>query len=175
MTELLAVGAIAAAASSVSAIGFWSWSRLSPRKGRSEDSEASAEFSAERYEPMMRLLADDDVEFLRGRACGKVAARWDRARRRVFRLYLKDLSADFRRLHAEARALVAESPEQYSELVGVLMHQQVVFLRAMAAVELRLALNSAGIGRVDARKLIGVIDAMRLELDRSVALAGASA
>ena len=34
--------------------------------------------------------------------------------RRIIRLYLKELAADFHRLHAKARVLVAESPEQYA-------------------------------------------------------------
>jgi hypothetical protein len=177
MTELLAMGAIAAAASSTTAVGFWCWIRIRPRKSTGGEFQASAEFSAdfamERYEPMMRLLAGEDLQFLRKHACGKIAARWDRERRRVFRQYLRDLSVDFHRLHAHARALVSESPEQYSDLVGMLMRQQVAFLRAMAGVELRLALHAAGIGTVDVRGLIGVIDAVRLELERSVAVASA--
>ena len=173
MTELLAMGAIAAGASSITAVGFWAWIRLSPRKGATRDFEASGGFSMERYEPMKRLLAGEDLQFLRKHACGKIAARWDRARHRVFRQYLRDLSVDFNRLHAHARALVSESPEQYSDLVGMLMRQQVAFLRAMAGVELRLALHSVGIGTVDVRSLIGVIDSMRLELERSVAPASA--
>jgi hypothetical protein len=173
MTELLAMGAIAAGASSITAVGFWAWIRLSPRKDATRDFEASGGFSMERYEPMKRLLAGEDLQFLRKHACGKIAARWDRARHRVFRQYLRDLSVDFNRLHAHARALVSESPEQYSDLVGMLMRQQVAFLRAMAGVELRLALHSVGIGTVDVRRLIGVIDSMRLELERSVALASA--
>ena len=127
----------------------------------------------QRYEPMTRLLAAEDLQFLRKHACGKIAAQWDRSRRRVFRQYLRDLAIDFHRLHAHARALVAESPEQYSDLVGVLMRQQMTFLRAMAAVEVRLALHAAGMGTVDVRGLIGVIDAMRLELERSLAVSAA--
>ncbi|HYK57797.1 MAG TPA: hypothetical protein VEV85_00070 [Bryobacteraceae bacterium] len=173
MTELLAMGAIAAGASSITGLGFWAWMRLSPRKAQTRDFQASPEFSMERYAPMTRLLAGEDMQFLRKHACGKIAARWDRARRRVFRQYLRDLSVDFHRLHAQARALVSESPEQYSDLVGMLMRQQVAFLRAMAGVELRLAFHAAGIGTVDVRRLIGVIDSMRLELERSVALASA--
>ena len=127
MTELLALGAITAAACLMAAIGFWAWIRLSPRRGRDEDS---------RNEPMTRLIEDADLQ---------IVARWDRTQRRVVRVYLRETACDFRRLHAEARALVAESPEQYSDLVGVLMRQQVTFLRAMAGIEIRLALSAAGL------------------------------
>ena len=88
---------------------------------------------------------------------------------------MRDLASDFGRLHAEARALVAESPEQYTYLVGVLMRQQITFLRAMAEIEIRLALSPVGLVRVDPRKLIQAMEAMRLELERSVNLAAASA
>jgi hypothetical protein len=172
MTELLAVSAIAAAASSVAGMGIWSWSRLHPRRNSRGVCE---EFSMERYEPMARLLAQDDVEFIRGAVGARTAARWARARRRIFRLYLRDLASDFGRLHAEARSLVAESPEQYTHLVGVLMRQQITFLRVMAEIEIRLALSPVGLVRVDPRKLIQAIEAMRLELERSVNLAAAPA
>ena len=107
--------------------------------------------------------------------CAKTVVRWERTRRRIFRLYLKDLTADFQELHAQGRALVAESPEQYSELVGVLMRQQVTFWRAIAALECRLALSAMGIGQVDPRGLLTAIEAMRLEFEQSVRLASASA
>lgn len=175
MVEWVAIGAIAAAASSVAALGSLVWIRFrqlkQPRMGRDDTG-----FSPERYEPMARLLAGDDLEFLRSyTSCPKFAIRWERARRRIFRLYLRDLAADFHRLHAQSRALVAESPEQYSELVGVLMRQQVTFWRVVAALECRLALSAMGIGEVDPRRLISAIEAMRLEVEQSVRLASASA
>ena len=175
MTELIAVGSLAVTASSVAAVGSWCWirgrqARLALRKGAKAD-----EFCADRYEPMVRLLAEDDLAFLRRRTCrqSRVVARWDRARRRVFRLYLDDLAADFQALHAEARALVAESPEQYSDLVGVLMRQQLTFWRAMAAVRVRVALGSLGLGPADVRRLVDSIQNMHLEIERSVSLAAA--
>jgi hypothetical protein len=172
MTELLAVSAIAAAGSSVAGMGIWSWTRLHPRRNSRSGCD---EFSMEHYEPMARLLAQEDVEFLRDKVGARTAARWARARRRIFRLYLRDLASDFGRLHAEARLLVAESPEQYTQLVGVLMRQQITFLRAMAEIEIRLALSPIGLVRVDAGKLIKAIEGMRRELELSVNLAAASA
>ena len=129
----------------------------------------------EHYEPMARLLAREDLEFLRDTVGARTAARWARSRRRIFRLYLRDLASDFGSLHAEARALVAESPEQYAHLVAVLMRQQITFLRAMAEIEIRLALSPVGLARVDPRKLIQAIEAMRHELELSVNLASAPA
>lgn len=174
MTELIAVGAVAATASSVAAIGSWAWIR--GRQGRRQfRGTQGQEYSPERYIPMLRLTIKDDLEFLRRTTCRKsgMVARWDRARRRVFRLYLQDLTNDFRCLHAEARALVSESPEQYSDLVGVLMRQQVTFWRAMAAVRVRLALSSFGIAQADVRELLGVVEDMRTQIELSIASASA--
>jgi hypothetical protein len=177
MTELLAFGAIAVTASSVAAIGSWSWIRGRQARRVLRNGTPAGEFTPDRYEPMVRLLENGDLEFLRRSTCPRsgMVARWDRSRRRVFRLYLKDMADDFHCLHAEARALVAESPEQYSDLVGVLMRQQVVFWRAMAAVRIRFALSGFGICAADVRRLIGAIEAMHLEIERSVDLASASA
>lgn len=178
MTEFFAVGAIAITASSVVAIGSWSWVRgRQARRALNGKNERGAGFSPDRYEPMARLTTGDDLDFLRRSRCHKsgIVARWDRARRRVLRLYLKDLADDFRTLHAEARALVAESPEQYSDLVGVLIRQQASFWRAMAGVRIRLALSSLGMGPADVRALVNCLEAMRQEIEHSVALASATA
>ena len=177
MTELIAVGAIAVTASSVTAIGSWSWIRGRQARRMLRSGMPASEFTPERYEPMIRLLSNDDLAFLRRRTCpgSGIAARWDKVRRRVFRLYLNDLAADFRGLHAEARALVAESPEQFADLVGVLMRQQVAFWRAMTVVRVRLAFGALGLGAADVRRLMDAIQTMQLEIEHSLNMAAASA
>ncbi|HTD42710.1 MAG TPA: hypothetical protein VK687_00965 [Bryobacteraceae bacterium] len=62
--------------------------------------------------------------------------------------------------------MAANADAESAELVGILMRQQVMFWRAMISLELRLALRTAGIGRVDVRPLIELIEAMRLNLAR---------
>jgi len=79
---------------------------------------------------------------------------------------LDELKRDFRRLHAEARAMAANADAESAELVGILMRQQLTFWRAMAGLELRLALRAAGIGRVDVRPLIELLEPMRVDLAR---------
>jgi hypothetical protein len=185
MTTWIAMASVAAVALAILSLGGVVWMRLrgyGRAAGKGEDDPSAAQgfapaagFTLERYEPLRRLLADDDLEFLRRqRICPKIAARWKRARVRIVRLYLSDLTADFRRLHAEARALAAESPEQYSELVGVLMRQQVTFWRVMADAELRLTLSWLGLEglgpeRIDARRLVDAIGAMQAEIARTIA------
>lgn len=125
-------------------------------------------FSPARYEPMARLLAEEDFLFLASQPGYKpeIGAKLRRERRRIFRLYLRDLAHDFHLLHAEARAMVAESKAEHAELVGVLMRQQILFWRAMVGIELRLWLDQAGLSKADARRLVESIEAMRLDLAR---------
>ncbi|MGD1095933.1 MAG: hypothetical protein ABSB35_28570 [Bryobacteraceae bacterium] len=141
-------------------------------RGESSDSEG---FSLERYEPMSRLLAEEDFIFLAAQPGYRpeMGAKLRRERRRIFRLYLRELAQDFRSLHREARAMVAESQADHSELVGLLIRQRLVFLGAMTMVELRLAASRFSLGNVDVRGLLESIEAMRLDLARIAAPAPA--
>ena len=91
---------------------------------------------------------------------------WKRERRRVFRLYFSELKLDFRRLHAEARVLVAQADADSADLVTILMRQRWQFLQATAGLEVRLALSALGIGTVDAAPLLALLEAMRTDLVR---------
>lgn len=99
----------------------------------------------------------------------KVATRWERSRRRIARLYLGELAADFYRLHAKARILAAEAPEQYAGLVPILFRQQFVFWRTLVMIEVRLALGGLNVTQGSVEKLIGAIEAMQREIARVAA------
>ena len=75
------------------------------------DGDVSPNFSLDRYQPMGRLLDEEDLVFLKSQPGyrAEMGVRWRRERRRIFRLYLDELKDDFRRLHAQARELVAQS------------------------------------------------------------------
>src|SRR3982074_1379023 len=66
--------------------------------------EEKAEFSLDRYQPMGRLLGDEDLLFLKSQPGYRpeIGARWKRQRRQIFRFYLNELKGDFRHLHAQA-------------------------------------------------------------------------
>jgi hypothetical protein len=130
------------------------------------DGDASADFSLDRYQAMAGLLSDDDLVFLQAQPGyrAEMGVRWKRERRRIFRLYLHELKNDFRRLHKQAREMVAQSGAESADLVGVLMKQQTTFWRATTALEFRLALESMGIGKVDAGPFMQLIEAMRVDL-----------
>jgi uncharacterized membrane protein len=135
------------------------------------DADVSANFSLDRYQPMAALLADEDLAFLQAQSGyrAEMGTRWKRERRRLFRSYLHDLKSDFRRLHARAREMVAQSGTESAGLVEVLMKQQMIFLRATAALEFRLALHAMGIGKVDVTRFMQLIEAMRADLAQRTA------
>jgi hypothetical protein len=133
--------------------------------------DSSAHFSLDRYQPMVALFADDDLAFLQAQPGyrGEMGTRWKRERRRLFRLYLYELKSDFRRLHREARELVAQSGAESAGLAEMLMRQQLTFQRATMALEFRLALHAMGIGKVDVAPFMQLIEAMRVDLAQRTA------
>jgi len=133
------------------------------RSAEESASEAVPKITMERYRPMARLFDDQDLQFLASRPGYRreMGARLRRSRRRVFRMYLAELSSDFHRLHAAARRIVADAPEQHADMVGMLMHQEVTFWRVLFGIEVRLALDWAGLGSVDARGLLEIVEQLR--------------
>lgn len=137
--------------------------------------DTSGEFSMEHYEGMARLLDPGDFAFLArqpGAAETDSVARLRRDRRRIFRMYLWELAADFQRMHTQARALAAAAPEQHADLVGALLRQQVTFWAALGSVELQLLLDRVGLGRVNPRRLVAAAGSMRAALDKATAVPG---
>jgi hypothetical protein len=162
-------------------LGALLWVRLSGyRCSPARDTVLNSEFSLTRLDPMARLAADEDLEFLKqfDTCRPRLVERWERDRRRIFRLYLSDAAGDFHRMHAEARRLMADAPEQYSDLVGVLMRQQVTFWRILTVIELRLLFSGLGFGKLEVAKLDGAriaaaLEGMRAEVSRSISPASA--
>jgi hypothetical protein len=126
------------------------------------------EFSRARYEPMDHLLDPEDLLFLEAQPGFRpeIGKKFIRERKRIFRLYLRELARDFNRLHAHARAVVASLPAHHSPLVGLLLRQQLRFWYQMAAVEMQLALNGMSAGPIHARGLIDALAAMHAEISR---------
>jgi hypothetical protein len=127
-----------------------------------------ADFSFARYEPMARLMSDEDLLFLKAQPGFRpeIGKRFNRERRRIFRLYLRELAADFHALHAHARAIAASLPADHSALIGMLIRQQVRFWYEMAAIEMRLSLDMMGAGSIHARGLVEALAAMHAEIGR---------
>jgi hypothetical protein len=133
------------------------------RPAEESPSEVVPQISMERYQPMARLFDDQDLQFLASRPGYRpeMSAWLRRSRRRVFRLYLAELSADFHRLHAAARRITADAPEHHADMVGLLMRQEIAFWRVLAGIEVRLALDWVGLGAADARGLLEIVEQLR--------------
>jgi hypothetical protein len=124
------------------------------------------ELSVERYRPMMRLLDERDLEFLRSQPGFRppMEAKLRAQRSRVFRGYLRNLSADFRRVCMAVKVLMLQSKRDRPDLAAVLVRQQALFALGIAMVEARLFLYRWGLCTVDVRALVKTFDVMRLEL-----------
>jgi len=153
-------------------LGILLWVRLNGyRRSSARGTAAAGEFSPARFDPMTRLLGDEDLEFLRqfSNCKPELAKQWERERRQIFRLYLREAATEFQRLHAAARLLAANAPEEHADLVGKLMRQQVTFWSTLAKIELRLALGELplgglGLGKIDVRKIVALIEAMQADV-----------
>lgn len=143
---------------------------LSYRSSKAREGSAlnHADFSFARYEPMARLMSEEDLLFLKSQPGFRpeIGKRFNRERRRIFRLYLQELAADFHRLHAHARGIVANLPADHSPMVGMLIRQQIRFWYEMAAVEMQLSLDLTGAGSNRARGLVEALAAMHAEVSR---------
>ena len=174
MTESIIFSAIVVAGLGLVALGGLAYQRAhgyrrALRRTKSARIDApradpGAEFPLARYQPMFRLLTGADADFLqRNRHCPQVGRRWELSQRRVVRLYLKELAADFQSLHREARALVALAPEQH-HLLPFLFKQQFTFWRALIWIEIRLSFGGTSMPRVNPEALTRAFEALRREI-----------
>jgi hypothetical protein len=147
----------------------WSYQRSRGQEGLAAQDDAG--FSLARYEPMGRLMCDEDLEFLKAQPgyTPEIGREFSRERRRIFRQYLRELAGDFHRLHAHARVAVASLSAEHAPLVGMLFRRQIRFRYEMAAIELRLSLSWLGKGSLDARGLIEALASMQAEVGRVAA------
>jgi hypothetical protein len=138
--------------------------RLFPYRSGPER-EPGQEFSEKRYAPMVRMLAAEDFDFVASHPGYRVAiaSKLRRSRRRVFRLYLRELAKDFHGLHALARQMAAVSGEERAGLVDGLIRQELAFWRTMIAIEFRMMTPGLAPG-IEVRALVMGLEAMRAEL-----------
>lgn len=117
---------------------------------------------AGRYRPMLRLLAQDDFEYIRSSepASRRLIESARAQRRRVFRAYLRSLQKDYSRLLADVRLMMVNSGVDRPELASALVRNRVLFTATMMRIQFRLGLHAAGVGTVDVSGLIGVIEGL---------------
>ena len=124
------------------------------------------ELSVERYRPMLRLLSEDDLQFLRSQPgfTSQWEARHRKQRCQVFRGYLSVLENDFKRVCLAIKFLMVHSQHDRPDLAATLIRSQLAFAGGMVMVQCRLVLYRWGLGAVDVADLIKLFDGMRLEL-----------
>jgi hypothetical protein len=134
------------------------------------------ELSPERYRPMMRLLDDRDVEFLRSQPgfTPKMATKMRAQRVQIFRGYLRTLDIDFQRVCTAVKILTVQSQRDRPDLAIILLRQKLAFSLCLVYAEMRLVLYRYGLGGMNAAVLVNCFDVMRLEL-RSLVPVGMSA
>jgi len=122
------------------------------------------EISLERYQVMAHLTSEEDFQFLAAQSGYRkqTGARLRRERRLIFRMYLRSLALDFQALHAAARKLVADSPQDHADLVDA-DPLPVRLLWRITLVELRL-LMPATLPQLDIGPLIQPMEAIRLRM-----------
>ena len=135
-----------------------------------------AELSVERYQPMLRLLDADDLRFLRSQPgyTRRMEARMRAQRCEIFRGYLRCLSEDFGRVCMALKVLMVQSRYDRPDLASALVNSQARFAAAIVSIRLRLLFYRWGFCSIDARPLVEIFDAMRLEL-RNLVPVGATA
>jgi len=146
---------------------FFLFRRLMAReKDARADLEWCRDFSIARYRPMERLFVEEDYDFLAAQPGfhPKISRKLQAQRRTVFRHYLRCLKRDFDRLSTAAKMVLMHAPQDRPDLAAMLMKQRVIFSYAMVMVEVRLGLQSLGIGHVDVRRLVASLEAMREQL-----------
>jgi hypothetical protein len=95
------------------------WRLLKPSRIEDISSDWLETFTVRAYDPMDRLLSDEDFRFLYCQPGFDLALyrKLRRDRLQIFREYLHRMISDFNRLHLIARVLVARAPEDQSHLV----------------------------------------------------------
>ena len=124
------------------------------------------ELSIDRYRPMLRLLCQDDLRFLRTRPgfTRQMETKFRTQRTAIFREYLRQLDSDFKRICMALKVVMVQSKHDRPDLASVLVHSQMAFAYGMMIVDLQVVCYRYGVGTVDVTGLVKLFDGMRLEL-----------
>jgi hypothetical protein len=127
---------------------------------------------ADRYRPMLRLLADEDLDSVS--VSPALRARIRARRREIFRSYLRCLTKDYARLLAGIRQIMVESGIDRPDLARALAKNRLMFALALCRIELNLQIHAIGIGKVDVSGLVEALDSLRGAVDVLTPATGAA-
>src|SRR5580693_9260893 len=105
-------------------MGWQVWSRM--RALAAPETTALPVVSADRYRPMLRLLSDEDLNFVPAKSGLRRSLR--ARRRELFRSYLRCLARDYAHLLAGVRAVMVQSGMDRPELAHALAKNRTLFL-----------------------------------------------
>lgn len=130
------------------------------------DPEWLRTFSPAMYRPMMRLLSEHDVEFLKTQPGYRpgMEKQLRRERQRLFRTYLQSLARDFNRLDRALRLVLPEIEEDQPELAKELIFQKIRFFWLLGLAHLQLKLYALGLGTVDVSRLLATVEVHKARL-----------
>jgi hypothetical protein len=124
------------------------------------------DLSVDRYRPMFRLLANDDLCFLRSQpgATPALVARLRRQRYQVFLGYLRSLQRDFHQA-CEALVLVAvQSQTDRQDILRALIFTRMKFTIGCLRVRCLLLLYRWNVGQEPVANLVNLFERLQLEL-----------
>lgn len=124
------------------------------------------ELSTQRYQPMLRLLGEEELSFVRRQPgfTPRMEAQFRRQRCEVFRGYLSSLSSDFNRVSIALKLLMVQASTDRPDLAAVLVRTQIEFTFALMVAHFHALLYSFGYGTVNASQLLQLFNSMRVEL-----------
>jgi hypothetical protein len=131
------------------------------------------ELSIDRYRPMQRLLQEADFRFLcvQQGYTPQMARKLRKERVHAFRGYLHMLQADFDRVAAALRLILAHSSYDRPELASLLFQRRMLFAVTLMSVQVRIVLFRLGVSGVDVSGLIHLFEGMRVDLRNLVPVA----
>ena len=100
------------------------------------------DLSFDRYRPMLRLLDDQDLELMRAQPGFRpeMERQVRRQRSKMFRGYLRSLTADFQRVCAVIKLLILHSGNDRPDLASSLLQNQILFAIRLVQVEFSIYL-----------------------------------
>ncbi len=141
-----------------------------PQRVSSVSTEWIAELSPDRYQPLLRLLAQGEMDFLRSQPgfTRQMLGAIRRHRAGVIRAHLGEMCEDFSRICAALKLMMVQSGTDRPDLAITLLRAQAAFTRGMLMVHARLWLYQVGLGSVDISAVMNLFGSLSLEL-KSVA------
>ena len=136
------------------------------RRRLSTPTDCTAELSMDRYRPMLRLLEDDDIRFLRSQpgATPALVKRLRRQRNQVFRGYLRSLNRDFHGASEALMLLALRSQTDRRDVMRALLVGRITFSLGVFRVRCRLFLYRWNIGQAPVAHLVSLFEGLQLEL-----------